>query len=541
MTVAPLKGDSRPRPVVLCILDGWGRPTGLPDDAISAGRTPTFDQMMSNCATANLQTSGAEVGLPEGQMGNSEVGHMNLGGGRVVLQDLPRIDEAVRAGDIGRNPALCQMIDALKQSGGSCHLLGLLSPGGVHSHQNHIATLAREIADAGISVHIHAFLDGRDTPPQSALEYLKDLEAQLAKDEGTVIATVCGRYYAMDRDQRWERVAQSYNAIVNSDGASAPDAKTTIKTAYASGITDEFVEPTVLGGYQGIRDGDGVLMANFRTDRAREILAALLDPAFDGFERPREIALSAACGMVEYSTALQPLMTAMFPAQPVDNSIGEVIARAGLRQLRIAETEKYAHVTFFFNGGSEAVFPGEDRMLIPSPKVATYDLQPEMSAVEVTERLVEAVGSGSYDFIVVNYANPDMVGHTGDFAAAVRAVETVDDCLAELQRAVAQAGGVLFVTADHGNIEHMKDEASGQPFTAHTTNSVPAILAVVPNTGPALEMADGRLADVAPTLLQFLDIPLPENMTGRSLIEPVEGRIDAGQSMMEAGTGQESN
>ncbi|NQV22356.1 MAG: 2,3-bisphosphoglycerate-independent phosphoglycerate mutase, partial [Rhodospirillales bacterium] len=446
---------------------------------------------------------------------------MNLGGGRVVKQDLPRIDEAIQTGSFEQNAELKRFIAALDDSGGTCHLMGLLSPGGVHSHQNHMAALAREISKKGVEVQIHAFLDGRDTPPRSAGGYLDDFCREVSGLNTVSIATLCGRYFAMDRDQRWERVAKAYDAIALGRGLHADDPRAAVDASYRSDITDEFVEPTVLSGYDGIMDGDGLLMANFRADRAREILTALLDPDFDGFERARVVAMAAACGMVEYSTALNPYIAALFPPETVDRSLGEVVATAGLKQLRIAETEKYAHVTFFFNGGSEAVFPGEDRILVPSPKVATYDLQPEMSAGELTDSLVEAIAAAKYDFIVVNYANPDMVGHTGIFPAALKAVETVDICLGRLLDAVERAGGVLLITADHGNIEHMKDQSSGQPHTAHTTNGVPAILATEPGLSSAgdsvISLSNGRLSDVAPTLLYFLGLDQPREMTGQNL------------------------
>lgn len=530
------------RPVVLCILDGWGCRTGDPDDAITFGRTPVFDRMMEQCAHAVLHTSGAEVGLPEGQMGNSEVGHTNLGGGRIVKQALPRIDEAVRAGSFSDNSRLIELIRALKQSGGTCHVMGLLSPGGVHSHQRHILALVAQVSAAGVPVCVHAFLDGRDTPPQSAKEHLTTFCAGLEKLSDTSVATLCGRYYAMDRDQRWDRIATAYEAVVLGRGVNARDPLAALEESYRADITDEFLVPAVLGDYQGMADGDAILMANFRADRAREILTALLDPNFDGFDRKRMVAFVATCGMVAYSSALDPLISTLFPSEKVEDSLGEVVSRAGLKQLRIAETEKYAHVTFFFNGGSETVFPGEDRILVPSPKVPTYDLQPEMSAVEVTDELVAAIADGKYDFIVANYANPDMVGHTGKFDAAVKAVETVDSCLGRLCDAVRQAGGTLFITADHGNIERMRDRAGGQPHTAHTTNRVPAILAAAPGLvdGPrrSVELMDGRLADVAPTLLQFLGLPQPESMTGRSLIirtdaepaAPASGGTQAGKN-----------
>lgn len=506
----------RPRPVVLCVLDGWGDSTETDDNAILRGETPNWDRFVDACPHARLDASAEAVGLPAGQMGNSEVGHMNLGAGRVVLQDLPRIDAAVETGALAENPRLVAFLDRLKKTGGTCHLMGLVSPGGVHSHQSHIAALARAAAGAGVPVALHAFLDGRDTPPKSADGYLRALLDEVGALPGLGVATVGGRYYAMDRDKRWERTALAYAALTDAGGATAPDALAAVARSYADGVTDEFVRPTVIDGYRGMADGDGVLMANFRADRARQILAALLDPGFDGFERPRRVAFAAALGMVSYADALDPFLDALFPPERLDHILGALLAAAGLRQLRIAETEKYAHVTFFFNGGEERQFEGEDRILVPSPKVATYDLQPEMSAEEVTDKLVAAIAGDKYDFILVNYANPDMVGHTGVMSAALVAVATVDRCLGRLAEAVTEAGGALLITADHGNIEQMHDEATGQAHTAHTTRPVPIVLV----NGPAgvRRLADGRLADVAPTLLALLGLPQPADMTGTSLL-----------------------
>ncbi len=503
-----------PRPVVLCILDGWGERDETDHNAIAAAETPVWDRLRATCPHARLDASGGQVGLPDGQMGNSEVGHTNIGAGRVVMQDLPRIDAAVADGGLAGTPALAGFVEALKRSGGTANLMGLISPGGVHSHQGQIAALANILADAGIPVAVHAFLDGRDTPPSSGRGYMQDF---LAAAPRATIATVTGRYYAMDRDKRWERVAKAYAAMAEGEAdAVAADVLAAIDAAYAGGTTDEFVPATVIGGYKGMRDGDGVLMANFRADRAREILSALLDPAFDGFERPRRIAFAAAAGLVEYSAALAQLMTAIFPPLALDNVLGQVVADAGLKQLRVAETEKYAHVTFFLNGGREEVFPGEDRILVPSPKVATYDLQPEMSAGQVTDQLVEAIESGKYDLIVVNYANTDMVGHSGIMEATVRAVEAVDRCLGRLEAAVREAGGALLITADHGNAEYMRDAATGQPHTAHTHNLVPVLLA--PDGKHAARIASGRLSDLAPTILELMELAKPAEMTGRSLI-----------------------
>ena len=507
---------SRPRPVVLCILDGWGYRAEREDNAIALANTPTWDALWSQKPHAFLATSGLQVGLPDGQMGNSEVGHMNLGAGRVVMQDLPRIDAAVADGGLARIPALLDFVAALKKSGGTAHLLGLLSPGGVHSHQDHMAALARALADHGVPVAVHAFLDGRDTPPSSAKDFMDKFQADVS-GKAVSVATLSGRYYAMDRDKRWDRVALAYQAIVSAQGEKAANAQAAIDASYAAGKTDEFVLPTAIGDYAGIKDGDGLLMANFRSDRAREILTALADPAFDGFERKRLPVFAARLGMVEYSTDLNPFFPVLFAAESLTRILGEVVSDAGLTQLRIAETEKYAHVTFFFNGGREAVFPGEDRILVPSPKVATYDLKPEMSAPEVTDKLVAAIDSGKYDLIVVNFANGDMVGHTGILPAAIKAAETIDASLTRLTAAVAKAGGSMLITADHGNAELMRDQETGEPYTAHTIGKVPVILVGAPAGVTALH--DGRLADVAPTLLALLGLPQPAEMTGASLFQ----------------------
>jgi 2,3-bisphosphoglycerate-independent phosphoglycerate mutase len=447
-------------------------------------------------------------------MGNSEVGHMNLGAGRVVMQDLPRIDQAMHDGSLAGNPALGKFINTVKAKGGAAHLLGLVSPGGVHSHQDHIATLAKTIADAGVPVWIHAFLDGRDTPPKSAEGFVAKLLADV-QGHDVRIGTIGGRYYGMDRDKRWDRVEKAYDAMVDAAGPRAADAHAAIAAAYADNKNDEFVLPTVLDGYQGMRDGDGLLMANFRADRVRQILAALGDPAFSGFARKRVPHFADRLGMSEYSDALAPLYDTLFPPQSLTHIMGQLVSEAGMKQLRIAETEKYAHVTFFFNGGREDVFPGEDRILVQSPKVATYDLKPEMSAPEVTDKLVAAIQSGTYDFILVNFANGDMVGHTGILDAAIHAVEAIDASLGRLWAAVEKAGGALMVTADHGNVELMKDPVTHQPHTAHTTGPVPVVLAGAPK-GAKLE--NGRLCDVAPTLLTLLGLPQPAEMTGHSLL-----------------------
>ncbi|MGZ5930759.1 MAG: 2,3-bisphosphoglycerate-independent phosphoglycerate mutase [Rhizomicrobium sp.] len=516
--------SSRPRPAVLCILDGWGWRPETQDNAIAAAKTPNYSRMLSDCPHAVLATSGRAVGLPAGQMGNSEVGHMNIGSGRVVAQDLPRIDVAIEDGTLGTRPALLDLITKVRAAKGAVHVAGLLSPGGVHSHQAHITALVRALSDAKLPVFVHAILDGRDVPPKSALGFLKAFEDSIAGLPGVRIATVSGRYYAMDRDKRWDRVQLAYDALVDADGHDVANAETAITDSYKNNVTDEFVVPCVVGDYAGMSDGDGFLFANFRADRAREISLALLDKGFEGFKRARVIHFAAAAGMTEYSDELNGLMAALFPAENVTDTLGELVSHLGLKQLRIAETEKYAHVTFFLNGGREEKFDGEDRIMLPSPKVATYDQKPEMSAYQVIAKLEEAIASGKYDLIVVNFANPDMVGHTGVMSAAVEAVDVIDECLGRLRAAVEKTGGVLLVTADHGNIEMMKDPVTHEPHTAHTTLDVP-IIAV--NARRKLKLANGRLADVAPTLLALMGLDKPAAMTGHSLIEPVAAETAA--------------
>ncbi len=503
------------RPAVLCVLDGWGHRDDSKDNAILAAKTPNFDRMMRECPHALLATSGRAVGLPDGQMGNSEVGHTNIGAGRLVMQDLPRIDDAVAGGSLARNPHLLALIAKAKAAGGAVHLMGLLSPGGVHSHQFHIAALARILDSNGLNVHVHAFLDGRDTPPQAALGHIEMFEKAIADLKLAKIATVSGRYYAMDRDKRWERVAKAYTVIASGEGPRFKTAAEAIEKSYANGITDEFVDPCTIGSYAGVRDGDALLFANFRPDRARQISHALLDPAFDGFPRAKVLRFSAAAGMTEYSSALAKLMTVLFDSDEISDTLGEIYAARGLKQLRISETEKYPHVTFFMNGGREQQFEGEDRILVPSPKVATYDQKPDMSASEVTDKLAAAIATGKYDLIIVNFANADMVGHTGIMDAAITAVETVDASLGRLREAVEKSGGVLLITADHGNIELMKDQETGEPHTAHTLLDVPI---VVVNARRDFSLKNGKLADVAPTLLDLAGIPKPRAMTGTSLV-----------------------
>ncbi len=506
-------------PLVLCILDGWGHRQPAVDNAISSAHTPNWDRMLQKWPHTLLQASEEHVGLPKGQMGNSEVGHTNLGAGRVVLQNLPRINKAVADDSLKDTHILQQYCQRLQRTRGTSHLCGLLSPGGVHSHINHIIALAHIIAKENIPVIIHGFLDGRDTPPQSAEVFLNDLQTACAAFPQITIGTISGRYYAMDRDQRWDRVKQAYGAIVNAQGPRAPSPQAALHDNYQKQITDEFVIPTIIGDYQGIRDGDGLLMANFRADRARQILAALCDPEFTRSERSKTINFAARVGMVEYSMALNRFLSPLFPPINLFNTLGEIIAQQGLNQLRIAETEKYAHVTFFFNGGREEPFVGEDRLLIPSPQVATYDLQPAMSAHRLTSQLIEAMQQKDYALIVVNYANTDMVGHTGDQQATQQAVETVDQCLGQLEQAVLTKGGTLLITADHGNAEVMLNAKTGNPHTAHTCEPVPFVL--VAEQYKNAKLHSGKLADVAATILKLMEIYQPKDMTGVSLLSSV--------------------
>ena len=500
-----------PRPVMLVILDGWGWREDTADNAVRLARTPNFDRLWAAGPHAFLRTSGEDVGLPEGQMGNSEVGHLNIGAGRIVTQDLPRIARALADGSLASGPAMQTFLSALKASGGACHLLGLVSDGGVHAHLNHAVALARIVAAAGIPVRVHAFTDGRDTAPRSAEAFLAALEAGLPA--GAAIATVCGRYFALDRDNRWERVSRAYGVIAQAEGARFAVAQDAVTAAYAADVTDEFVPPAAIGDYRGMADGDGLLSFNFRADRIRELLAALLNPNFTGFART-PIRFAATLGMTRYGDELAPLIPAIFPPHDMAGLLGEVVSAAGKRQLRLAETEKYPHVTYFMNGGREQPYAGEDRLLVPSPKVATYDLQPEMSAPELTAKAVAAIGSGAYDMLILNFANPDMVGHTGSLPATIAAVEAVDAGLGAIAGAVAAAGGALLVTADHGNAEVMRDPLTQAPHTAHTTNRVPVLLAAAE---PGV-LRDGRLADLAPTMLGLMGLTQPAAMDGVSLL-----------------------
>lgn len=499
--------------VILCILDGWGHRENGVDNAIAHAKTPHWDDLIAHSPHTLLEASELNVGLPEGQMGNSEVGHMNIGAGRIILQDLPRIDHAIDQSALKDMPPLTSFIEEMKRTKGTCHLLGLLSSGGIHSHERHIIALATLLASQGIPVAFHAFLDGRDTPPKSAETYLSSFLTTIQNHSNITLATMGGRYFGMDRDKRWDRVKKAYDAMVNAIPQD-DNPQSFLQQNYEQGVTDEFVPPVSFGRYEGMKDGDGILMANFRSDRARQILTALLDPHFKEFERSRQIRFCAALGMVEYSETLNTWMDTLFPSLTPPDVLGEVIAQYGLKQLRIAETEKYAHVTFFFNGGREEVFPGEDRVLIPSPNVPTYDLQPEMSAYELTDRLVEAIESQKYALIVVNYANTDMVGHTGNLEAAQKAVEAVDLCLGRIKNAVKKTGACLLITADHGNAEKMYDEALHSPHTAHTLNPVPFVMFY----GPRVELTSGNLSNIAPTILQLLELPIPPAMTGASLL-----------------------
>ena len=504
------------QPVVLCILDGWGHRVEAADNSIALANTPFFDQLWQNEPHALLTTSGLAVGLPDGQMGNSEVGHQNIGAGRVVLQDLPRIDAALADGSFAANLRLQQFVKRLKHVGGACHIMGLISPGGVHSNSDHILALAQIIAGSGIRTWLHCFMDGRDTPPKSGAGYMEELLTNIGKFGDVGVATVSGRYYAMDRDQRWDRVSKTYDAITSASGPVAEDGTAAMHASYDNDIFDEFIQPTIIAGYKGMRDGDGLLMANFRSDRARELLTGLVEPDFTGFKRSAVIKFADRLGMISYSDSLDKKIGVLFPSKPLRKTLGEVVANSGLRQLRIAETEKYAHVTFFLNGGTEAMFAGEDRILVPSPNVTTYDLKPEMSAGEVTDELILAIKAKQHHLIVVNYANPDMVGHTGKLSAAILAVEMIDRCLGQLIDTVHDVGGTMIISADHGNIETMRNTTTGEAHTQHTTGPVPVLL--VSSNSDRLVLRDGSLSDLAPTVLHLMGLPQPPEMTGQSLL-----------------------
>jgi 2,3-bisphosphoglycerate-independent phosphoglycerate mutase len=505
--------------MVLIILDGWGYSEDPASNAITAAYKPVWDRLWQDCPHTLIRSSGAAVGLPADQMGNSEVGHLNLGAGRVVYQEITRVSRSIKTGSFFTNHTLTDAVDRAASTGKALHILGLLSPGGVHSHEEHIHAMAELAAQRGAKqVYLHAFLDGRDTPPQSALESLRAMQDKFTSLGVGRIASIIGRYYAMDRDHRWPRIQAAYDLMTQGDAEfEAADAVTALELAYARGESDEFVKATRIvlpGGTAAcIGDGDVVVFMNFRSDRARQITRPLIEPDFDGFVRNTIPQLGAFVSLTEYNKDFN--VPVAFPAERLRNVFGEYISSLGMHQLRLAETEKYAHVTFFFNSGEETAFPGEDRILVPSPNVATYDLQPEMNAAEVTDRLVEAILGQVYDVIICNYANTDMVGHTGDFPAAVRAVETIDACLGRVLPALAQAGGELLITADHGNVEQMQGTDTGQAHTAHTTNLVPLVY-----VGRPAELAQvGALSDVAPTMLALLGIEKPAEMTGHSLVE----------------------
>ena len=510
---------ARPRPVVLLILDGWGHRDDPADNALAMADLPHWRRLLATCPHTLVHTEGRHVGLPDGQMGNSEVGHMNLGAGRIVYQDLTRIDAAIEDGSFFANAELNAACDAALAGGGTLHVMGLLSPGGVHSHENHIFAMLELAKRRGVPrVAVHAFLDGRDMPPRSAEPSLRALQARCDALGNARIASVGGRYYAMDRDQRWDRLRRAWDAIVDARSEyTAASAVAALEAAYARGENDEFVQPTVIDGGVPVRDGDAVVFMNFRADRARQLTAAFVQPGFAGFDGmappARRPALSRFTCLTEYDATL-PAPVAFAP-DDLAHTLPEIVAANGLTQLRIAETEKYAHVTFFFSGGREAPYPGEERSLVPSPKVATYDLQPEMSVVELTARLVEAIASHRFDLVVCNLANPDMVGHTGDLHAAILAAQAVDKAIGEVDAAVRAAGGALIITADHGNLEMMRDPATGQPHTAHTVGPVPLVYV---GERAATLRSGGALRDVAPTLLDLLGLPQPADMSGRTLI-----------------------
>ncbi len=509
------------RPTVLMILDGYGENPVCEHNAVCEAKTPVMDQLKSQCPYVQGQASGLAVGLPEGQMGNSEVGHMNMGAGRIVYQDLTRITKSIEDGEFFKNEELLAAMNRAKKNRAKLHLYGLLSDGGVHSHITHLFALLQMAKDNQVpEVYVHCFLDGRDTPPTSGIEYVQQLEDQMKEIGVGRIGVISGRYYAMDRDNRWDREEKAWDALVKGEGVDGgTDPVKAIQASYDAGVTDEFVVPTVMKNADGtpvatIGDNDSVIFFNFRPDRARQITRAFCDPEFTGFERRRPENLTYVC-FKDYDETIPNKLVA-FKKERIVNTFGEYLAKLGKKQVRIAETEKYAHVTFFFNGGVEEPNEGEDRILVHSPKVATYDLQPEMSAPQVCDKLVEAIGSGKYDVIIVNFANPDMVGHTGVEQAAIKAIETVDQCVGRAVEAIKKADGVMFICADHGNAEYMVDEKTGEPFTAHTTNPVPFILV---NADPSVGLSEGgRLCDIVPTLLELMEIPKPAEMTGKSLL-----------------------
>ena len=504
-----------PKPLVLMILDGFGHSESHESNAVYAAKKPVLDRLCASMPNGLISGSGMDVGLPDGQMGNSEVGHMNLGAGRVVYQDFTRVTKAIRDGEFFENPTICAAVDKAVDAGKAVHILGLLSDGGVHSHQDHLIAMAELAFKRGAEkIYLHAFLDGRDTPPksaQSSIELLDETFKTLGKGR---IASLIGRYFAMDRDNRWDRVAQAYNLIVDGQGQfDAATAQEGLQAAYAREESDEFVKATTIGEPVKVEDGDAVVFMNFRADRARELTRVFVEDGFKDFERPRQPKLAGFVMLTQYAASI-PAPSAFAPGS-LEHVLGDYLAKNGKTQLRIAETEKYAHVTFFFSGGREEPFPGEERILIPSPKVATYDLQPEMSAPEVTDKIVDAIEHQRYDVIIVNYANGDMVGHSGVFEAAVKAVECLDLCVGRIVDALEKVGGEALITADHGNVEQMSDESTGQAHTAHTTEPVPFIYV----GKRALKVREGGvLADVAPTMLKLLGLPKPAEMTGTSIL-----------------------
>ena len=510
-------------PVILCIMDGWGNRQGQTFNAVASAETPVFDQLIRTCPYSQLRASEEAVGLPKGQPGNSEVGHLTIGSGRLIQQDLPRISAACTSGELASLAPLIQLANRLAKSGGSLHLTGLTSAGGVHAHTQHITAIAQVMADAGVPVWLHIITDGRDTLPKAARE---DLPAFLAGlPESCRVASVTGRYFAMDRDNRWERTQAFYDVMVTAQAPyHAADALKALEQAYNRGETDEFVTATCIDGYTGPGPDDGLFVANFRVDRVRQILRAVATAEQTGCLLPegvdKELFSAGLLSLTPVADDLAGKVTPLFLPPDLSNGLGEAVSKAGLRQLRVAETEKYPHVTFFFNGGNEAAFPGEDRHLVNSPKVATYDLQPEMSAQQVLAAVLEAIANRSHDLIIVNFANPDMVGHTGDLQAAITAVETVDQAVGQIVDAVTTAKGALILTADHGNCEVMWDEAVNSPHTAHTTSLVPCILVTHTGDTAAQKLQDGSLADLAPTILHLLGLDKPEEMTGQSLIQP---------------------
>lgn len=515
MTTSPVHPIRAHRPVLFCVLDGWGLNPARENNAIAMAHTPNFNRLWDHCPHTSLRADGLAVGLPEGQFGNSEVGHMNIGAGRVVMQDLPRITMAINKGEMEVNPTLVAFADKLAQSGGTAHVMGLVSNGGVHAHQDQMAAVITILRRMNVPVIVHAFTDGRDTPPTSARDLVEQFIHAIPADVS--IGTVSGRYYAMDRDNRWERVSRAFNAIVHADGIAAPSALHAIESAYAETEHDEFIQPRVMETYTGMKPEDGIFMVNFRADRVREILRALVLPQFDAFDRGTYTPPKITLGMVEYADDLNPYMPMAFASQNMEGLLGEVVSAAGLTQIRAAETEKYPHVTFFFNGGREAPYEGEKRLLVASPKVATYDLKPEMSAVELTDQLIAMIESDPVDLIILNYANADMVGHTGDIKAAIKAVETVDTCVARLCEAISQKDGVIVITADHGNADQMVDPETGGIYTAHTKFPVPFIIAGADDVTTL--RTDGKLGDIAPTLLHLLGLHKPGAMSGDTLIK----------------------